>query len=228
MQVLMELNDTNLEFMPDESVACERLVFRLVNTLGDDSTALANMAVMFRGDEMDMMQVMAVFIAVKTESDFQRVGQGVPDDDDPRVFRVMDWTPSVPLPLGNNLLQRLRIVVLIDEHMPPTRVKFGADMVPFPEVFLEGNPRMKRRLGGSTIRFQGGTLLDIEQAMSALRLSAETPPKKGAEAHKKEKSSPEPLCVRLVGHAPTAAEVHRKEYWWSPCTIVFKNTKRIV
>lgn len=232
VQVLMELDDTNLQFLPEESVPCERLVFKIVNALGDDSTALANMAVMFRGEDLDMIKILGCHIAVKDNAEYKRVGTGIPDEDDVRVMRITEWTSSVPLPLGNDLLERLRIVVIIDEHTMPTKVKFGADLVPFPEVFLEGNPRMKRRLGSSTIRFQGGKLVDIENAMSALTLGDGTsaPATSDKPPAASETAS---LHVRLVPQDPVPRPANppvppvRQDFWWKVTGIPFKIVKRL-
>lgn len=175
MQVLMELDDSNVAFVVEESNPKTHLVFRILNTLGDESTALANIAIMFRGDPTQMVDILTAFVAVKEASgDMSRIGTAMADDDDPRVLRITEWTPSVPLPLGGDLLNRLRIVVLIDGQVEPSRVKFGADLVPFPEVFLEGTPKMKRRLGQSTLRFLGGTLLEVENPVSALSTVSQT------------------------------------------------------
>ena len=225
-QVLMELDDTNIQFLPEESVPCERLVFKIVNTLGDESTALANMAVMFRGDDLEMIKILGCHLAVKSAQEYKRVASGVPDEDDVRVMRMTEWTSAVPLPLGNNLLESLRIVILIDEHTLPTKVKFGADLVPFPEVFLEGNPRMKRRLGCSTIRFQGGRLLDIENAMSALSLSDAPPSQGGVKVNllPQETVSKEsqPVCSVAPPLPPPKAE-----FWWTPSPVHFKVVRRV-
>jgi hypothetical protein len=211
VQVLMELGDENINFVAEESVPHKHLVFRIVNTLGDESTALANMAVMFRGSEVDLVCVEAVFVAVKTDNDLQRVAIGTPDDDDGRVFRMEEWTSSVPLPLGNDLLSRLRIVIKIDDHFDPGRVKFGADLVPFPDVFLQGSPKMKRKLGTSTLKFKGGTLTDIENAMSALSLDPK--PAKPAMA------PPTTLVLSLRTKQP--------EFWWTPPSVTFKQVTRV-
>jgi hypothetical protein len=211
-QVLMELGDENINFVAEESVPLKHLVYRIVNTLGDESTALANMAVMFRGAEVDLVCVEGVFVAVKKDDDMQRVAIGVPDDDDGRVFRMEEWTSSVPLPLGNDLLSRLRIVIKIDNHLDPGRVKFGADLVPFPDVFLQGSPKMKRKLGTSTLKFKGGTLTDIENAMSALSLDAK-PPAKPAMA------PPTTLVLSLRTKQP--------EFWWTPPSVQFKQVTRV-
>lgn len=206
VQVLMELDDSNLQFVADESVPLKHLVYRLVNTLGDESTALANIAVMFRGEEVDLVCVVGVFLALKQDGDLQRIAAGSPDDDDARVFRMEDWTPTVPLPLGNDLLSRLRIVILLDnEHFDPGRVKFGADLVPFPDVFLQGSPKMKRKLGSSVFKFKGGCLTDIEHAVSALSLND----------------------TQRVVMAAHVEPVSRVEFWWSPCPVSFKRVVRI-
>jgi hypothetical protein len=210
VQVLMELGDDNINFVAEESVPHKHLVFRIVNTLGDDSTALANMAVMFRGSEVDLVCVQAVFLAMREGDGLKRLGTGAPDDDDSRVFRIEEWVSTVPLPLGNDLLGKLRVVIVIDDHLDPGRVKFGADLVPFPEVFLHGSPRMKRKLGTSTLKFKGGVLTDIENAMSALTLK---PPAVTM-------TTPTPLLdVRNVRREP--------EFWWTSSSVKFKQVTRV-
>jgi len=228
VQVLMELGDENINFVAEESVPHKHLVFRIVNTLGDESTALANMAVMFRGSEVDLVCVEGVFLAVKKDDDMQRVGTGVPDEDDGRVFRIEEWTSNVPLPLGNCLLSTLRVVIKIDDHLDPGRVKFGADLVPFPEVFLHGSPKMKRKLGTSTLKFKGGSLTDIENAMSALtldtkvKLSADPLPKK----HKGEGMLP-PTHVMPSIVLSLRSSAPQPEYWWTTPTVQFKQVARV-
>lgn len=172
-EILMELDDSNLQFLPEESVELKYLVFRLINTIGDETIALANIAVMFRFDDpASMVDIISIFLGLKNNEDnsIVRLGTAIPDDDDLRVCNIADWTNSVPLPLGNNLLDRLRIIIHIDGHISPHSVKFGADLIPFPEVFLQGNPKMKRRMGNSVVRFQGGILKDVENGLSALSL----------------------------------------------------------
>lgn len=209
-QVLMELDDTNIQFIEEESVEFKYLVFRIVNTIGDESIALANMAIMFRGETTSMVDILNIYLGLKNEENNSvlRLGTAVPDDDDLRVCRIVDWTNSVPLPLGNNLLNRLRIVVHIDGHVNPNRVKFGADLIPFPEVFLEGNPKMKRRMGNSVVRFQGGVLKDIENGLSALSMQEITP-----EVPTNSVSQLQNIIVSLL---------KPKEYWFDQHTIIPK------
>lgn len=238
VQVLMELGDENINFVAEESIPHKHLVFRIVNTLGDESTALANMAVMFRGTEVDLICVEAVFLAVKKDEDMQRVGTGAPDEDDTRVFRIEEWTSNVPLPLGNDLLSKLRIVIKIDDHLDPGRVKFGADLVPFPEMFLQGSPKMKRKLGSSTLKFKGGTLTDIENAMSALTLESkfwgskpptETAPLDSAKETVSEKrpgmSAPTPVFSSVI--LSLHPSLKPPEYWWTSPSIQFKQVTRV-
>ena len=224
VQVLMELHDDNINFVAEESVPHKHLVFRIVNTLGDDSTALANMAVMFRGSEVDLIAVLGVFLAVKNKDEFQRIGTATPDEDDGRVFRIGEWTSSVPLPLGNELLPKLRLVILLDDHLDPGRVKFGADLVPFPEVFLQGSPRMKRKLGTSTLKFRGGSLTDIEQAMSALSLDGKmsTEPSSSSVSFQETPKLTMKMTLNLSSQ-PKAVE----EFWWTPPSIPFKDVRRV-
>lgn len=173
MPTLMELGDANIQFLPDESKPLKYLVFKIVNCFGDDSIALSNIHVMFRGEATQMVDILNIYLGMKEGNDIVRIGTAVPDDDDLRVCPVVDWNHSVPLPLGNNLLEKLRIVIHIDAHVDPSRVKFGADVIEFPEVFLKGNPKMKRKLGTSVIKFQGGTLIQVESPVSALQLENE-------------------------------------------------------
>lgn len=228
--VLMELHDDNVNFVAEESVPHKHLVFRIVNSLGDHSTALANMAVMFRGSESDLISVLGVFLAVKINDEFQRIGTGTPDDDDGRVFRIGEWTSDVPLPLGNDLIPKLRVVILLDDHLDPGRVKFGADVVAFPEVFLQGSPRMKRKLGASTLKFRGGSLTDIENALSALSLDGVKPdPASDKPRSGKEEMSPPKLTMKMVLNLQSAVEPHRvaQEFWWTPPNIPFKSLRRV-
>ena len=227
VQVLMELHDDNIGFVAEESIPHKHLVFRIVNTLGDDSTALANMAVMFRGLEVDMVSVLGVFLAVKKDDEFQKIGTGTPDDDDIRVFRIGEWTSSVPLPLGSDLLPKLRLVILLaDDHVDPRRVKFGADLVPFPEVFLQGSPRMKRKLGSSTLKFRGGSLVEIEQAMSALSMDGKLVQfceKPLENSTRPETKPPITMVLNLRSSQPTVTE----EFWWTPPSVPFKVFHRV-
>jgi hypothetical protein len=174
-QVLMELDDSNIQFLPEESKPLKYLVFKITNTLGDESIALSNLAVMFRGEPTSMVDILNIYLGMKEGEDIVRLGTAIPDDDDLRICRIVDWNHSVPLPLGSNLLEKLRFVVHIDGHVDPSRVKFGADLIPFPEVFTKGSPKMKRKLGTSIIKFQGGNLLQVENPVSALLLENEKP-----------------------------------------------------
>jgi len=197
-QVLMSLTTSNFELIPDESKLLEHLTFRLINTLGDDSIALANFSVHFRGEMEYMVHVNSVQLAIKKDEEYHLIGTGT-SDDDPRVLRIEEWAPNVPLPLGDNLLDRLRLIIKIDAHVDLHRINFKADVVPFPEAFLVGEPKLKRRLGTSTIRFKGGKIQEVEN----------------------------PVQVFSTSETKQAEKEHRVDYWWTPCASTSSGVKRI-
>lgn len=171
-QVLMTLNNSNLEFIPEESKLLSHLVFKIVNTLGDDSIALANFTFQFLGTIEMMIHVLSITLSIKSGEEYHLVGSGS-SEDDPRVLKIEEWAPNVPLPLGDNLLDRLRIVVKIEGHVDLGRIVFKADVVPFPEAFLVGEPKLKRKLGQSTIRFKGGKIQEVENPVQVFGVKTE-------------------------------------------------------
>ena len=147
---LVQLDFSNLEFLPLESKVFEHLVFK-INTLGDETIALAN----FEFDFQNTRNIKSVHLAIKNGDEYEDIGHS--DD-----FKIEEWASNVPLPLGNNLLERLRLIIKIDGHVDIQNIEFQADVVAFPEAFLIGEPRLKRKIGESTIRFKGGKITDIE------------------------------------------------------------------
>lgn len=146
---IIHLDFSNLEFLPLESKVFEHLVFK-INTLGDETIALANFEFEFKENR----NIESVHLAIKNE-DYEDIGHS--DD-----FQIEEWTTNVPLPLGNNLLEKLRLIIKISGHVDIHNIEFSADVIPFPEAFLIGEPRLKRKIGESTIRFKGGKITDIE------------------------------------------------------------------
>ena len=162
----MSLNNSNLEFIPEESQMLSHLVFKLVNTLGDDSIALAN----FKFTFVDSRNVQSLTLALKKDSEYHSIGTASDDD---RVYRIEEWAPNVPLPLGDNLIDRIRIVIKIGGHVDFTNMIFDADIVPFPEAFLAGEPKLKRKLGQSIIRFKGGKIQEVENPVQVFGVKTE-------------------------------------------------------
>jgi hypothetical protein len=209
--ILMELDDSNLQFVPEESKLLKYLTFKIINCLGDESIALSNMTVMFRGEHTAMVDILNIYLGMKEGNDIVRLGTAVPDDDDLRVCPIPDWNESVPLPLGNNLIQKLRIVIHIDAHVDPSRVKFGADLIEFPKVFLEGHPKMKRKLGSSVIKFQGGSLLQVESPVSALQLENEKPKEEVLTVEMKQQLQHN---IALQNMIVALMKTEPVEHWW--------------
>jgi hypothetical protein len=79
---------------------------------------------------------------------------------------------------------------------------------------------MKRKLGTSTLKFKGGSLTDIENAMSALTLQT-----KNKVAEGKGMAPPTPVLPSIVLSLRSSAP--QPEYWWTTPTVQFKQVTRV-
>lgn len=175
--LLHELGDDNLQYVEHLS-SPTRLVFRLINSLGDASLALGRVNVMFRGDA-DILNILnRVYLVLREseEGDSCSAAEDAatcnpktaviaeadvdPEMEDVRVLVFPQWNHSVPLPLGSSLQNKLYIYIHTREPLDKQRVKFGADMIATPTEFLEN--RMKRMLKMSLMRVEHGHVRLIE------------------------------------------------------------------
>lgn len=209
-EVLFELGDANIEFIPNESnFKKQLLLFKIVDTIGDESISLANICVMFRGDLVNILKIDSIKLALfnKDTHLYAQIGLAKNDDsDDLRIFQFPEWLKNVPLPLGNDLLEKLRIIIKLDSNLTfdtneeiefLSSVKFSADIVPFPEIFLQNNPKLKRKMNTSIIKFKGGAIIDIEDPIDAF---TSKPITSTSESEEKEESK-----EKFV----------KKMYWWN-------------
>lgn len=164
--VMMELGSSNLQL--EASVVDARMMkFKFVDILGDDSVALSGMVVKFRPKSLESLvnlKDVKLFVTLE-DGRVMPLGEATQEADDPRDYSFQDWCPQAPLPLGNDIITRLSLVVSFDAepNISPSEVSFQGQLIPFPEVFLINEPKMKRKLCGCTIRFRGGKITDVER-----------------------------------------------------------------
>lgn len=172
-ETLSELDDSNFELVDTSS---NRLVFKLVNTLGDASIALANVHIMIRGEDENSFKVNCALLAAECSHGCVLLGIARQESRDVRVLRVQEWTRHIPLPLGGDFQKKIRIILHTSEPLDPSLVKFGADLVMTPDAYVEDDARVKRDICQSTFRVRGGTPMSVENGKNALSTQLETFP----------------------------------------------------
>jgi hypothetical protein len=182
--VFLELgaDPTLKHFALDEDLSLPlRRVFKFQNLEGVHETlGLADIMTMIRGSPTEFLpHVKHAYLGV-FDSSTKRVGtlgKAEAQERDPRVLGITEWTAKVPLPLGGDLYNSLRIVFHLSSEIPDSQFKLCADVVPVPRQFLESDsgsrPKMKRFLSwghsqASVLRLQGGTVIALENPKSAL------------------------------------------------------------
>ena len=182
--VFLELgaDPTIKHFALDEDLSLPlRRVFKFQNLEGAHETlGLADIMTMIRGTPTEFLpHVKHAYLGV-FDASTKRVGtlgKAEAQERDPRVLGITEWTAKVPLPLGGDLYNSLRIVFHLSTEIPDSQFKLCADVVPVPRQFLESDsgsrPKMKRFLSwghsqASVLRLQGGTVIALENPKNAL------------------------------------------------------------
>jgi hypothetical protein len=118
---------------------------------------------MFRGEE-DVVEtyVDTAYLCVnKGESMYvASIAKQDPEVDDARVLLFPEWKNHVPLPVTS-----LGLVIVTKQHLDPTSVKFGADVVPMNSSLRAWRCTLKKT--GTTFSFRP-TLQSIEGALDIL------------------------------------------------------------
>ena len=182
--VFLELGSdpTTKHFDLDEELSLPlRRVFKFQNLDGAHETlGLADIMTMVRGSPTEFLpHVKHAYLGVFDASTklIGALGKAESQERDPRVLGIAEWTSKVPLPLGGDLYNSLRIVFHLSSEIPDSQFKLCADVVPVPRQFLESDsgsrPKMKRFLSwghsqASVLRLQGGTVIALENPKNAL------------------------------------------------------------
>jgi len=163
----MELDDNNIMFKPALSTE-QFLVFSICDIICSDSIGLADLTVMFRGEDSIMSRIGDVRLGlVLDDGTMAHLGSASQDlaNSDPRVRVFKNWTMSKPLPLGNMSIMgnsfepaesRLCICILTNYDIDIADVKFGADIVPLPHAYKHQIAQLDLKVG--MIFFNKGNL----------------------------------------------------------------------
>ena len=179
--VFLEINgDHYEEDLALSTSMCRVLKFKNVDeSLLTPTKGISEVAGMVRGDpDCVVKKIKSVYLALVTDAQQLAVVGHSPkgDTEDPRIFSVVEWTSSCPLPLGGTTFARLRIVFLLNEPLDPEEetLKIGADIISVPLKFIENNPKMRRVMSWTfpdvgtkqtIMRLRSGTILSLENAV---------------------------------------------------------------
>lgn len=180
--VFLEINGDHYE----EDLSMSTSLLRVLKFKNVDESLLtqvhgiAEVAGMVRGDpDCVVKKIQSVYLALATDAQQLAVVGHAPkgDSEDPRIFSVVEWTASCPLPLGGSTFARLRIVFVLNEPLDPEEetLKLGADIISVPSKFIENNPKMRRVMSWTfpdvgtkqtVMRLRAGTILCLENAVN--------------------------------------------------------------